>query len=105
MMGATKGYGTGKLCHGRRIYLPKMCIQMFIIPAEVDRAGRAGDLKRAERCKRERPATLAPKEQPPRKLSGKRTASRQHSGKQAPQRARLTEGVDPEIPGEISQVP
>ena len=65
-------------------------------PAEVDSARGAGDLGNADRCKRERPATLAPKEQPPRKLSGKRTARRQHSGKQPPRSpGRLTEGVDP----------
>ena len=39
----------------------------------------------------------APKEQPPRNLSGKRTAGRWHSGKQPAQR-RLTEGVRRQIP-------
>src|SRR5579883_2283213 len=55
--------------------------------AKVDTGGGTGNLLSAERCKRERPALPAPKEQPPRKLSGKRTARRRHSGKQPRQAA------------------
>ena len=62
--------------------------------AAVDSAPSTGDLKRADGFVRERSAKLAPKEQPPRKLSGKGTARRQHSGKQPP-RWRLTDGVGP----------
>ena len=73
---------------------------------EVDSRAFARDFHEADRCKRERPAWLAPKEQPPRKLSGKRTAAQTALWKAAARiRARLTEGVIPERPGEISQVP